>query len=290
MSGKRYYRPGNVEQCLEFLHNEGRDAVLLAGGTDVMVDLRAGEIDRTWIVDVSRLPELRGVRLQKHTLWIGAGVTLTELLGSSLVQMHTRALHRAALHFAARQIRNVATIGGNVAHCSPSADTLPPLLVHEAEAVVAGSYGRRRIPVGEVAAGTYRSSLEPTELIIGFELQPRAPFLSDFQKIGRRRELVIARVNMAALADLDAEQRMNGVRFALGSCTPVPLRFPEVETLLEGSRPSRELFWEAGRLAAESMIALSGRRPSFIYKEKAVQGLVYRLFSQVLDTDKDKRL
>ncbi len=290
MSGKQYYRPGNLEQCLDFLAENGRKSVLLAGGTDVMVDMRAGEIDTSWIVDISRLPELRGIELQNGKLWIGAGVTLTELLSSSLVQMHARALHRAALHFAARQIRNVATIGGNVAHCSPSADTLPPLLVHEAEALVAGPYGRRRIPVGEVAAGTYRSSLEPTELIIGFELQPRAPFLADFQKIGRRRELVIARVNMAGLADRDEDQRMTGVRFALGSCTPVPRRFKEVESLLEGSLPGRELFWEAGRLAAEKMIQITGRRPSFVYKEKAVQGLVYRLFSRVLDTDKDKRL
>ena len=165
MSGKRYYRPGNVQQCLDFLAENGRDSVLLAGGTDVMVDLRAGEIDRSWIVDLSRLPELRGIELQNGKLWIGAAVTLTELLDAGLVREQAAALHKAALKFAARQIRNVATIGGNVAHCSPSADTLPPLLVHEAEAVLAGPYGRRRIPVGEVAAGTYRSVLTPEEEI-----------------------------------------------------------------------------------------------------------------------------
>lgn len=283
MPKRKYYRPEDVTQCLEFLEHKGHDAVLLAGGTDVMIDLQAGEIQTTWIVDVSRLPDLKGIGLQEEKLWIGAGVTLTELLEVDLVQEQACALHKAALHFAARQIRNVATIGGNVAHCSPCADTLPPLLVHEAEAVVAGPYGRRRISVHEVAAGTYRSSLDPTELIIGFELQPRTPFLADFQKIGRRRELVIARVNMAGLADLDAEQRMSGVRFALGSCTPLPRRFPDVESLLEGNHPSRELFWEAGRLAAENMIELSGRRPSFVYKEKAVQGLVYRMYSALLN-------
>ncbi len=283
MSGKQYYRPGNLEQCLDFLAENGRESVLLAGGTDVMVDMRAGEIDKSWIVDISRLPELWGIELQNGKLWIGAAVTLTELLNSKLLQEHGFALHTAALHFAARQIRNVATIGGNVAHCSPSADTLPPLLVHEAEALLAGPCARRRIPVGEVAAGTYRSALEPRELIIGFELRPRSPFLADFQKIGRRRELVIARVNMAGLADMDEDQRMTGVRFALGSCTPVPRRFADVEALLEGSRPGRELFWEAGRLAAENMIRMSGRRPSFVYKEKAVQGLVYRMFSPLLE-------
>ncbi|MFW6055382.1 MAG: FAD binding domain-containing protein, partial [Thermodesulfobacteriota bacterium] len=192
------------------------------------------------------------------------------------------ALHRAASCFAAKQIRNVATIGGNVAHCSPCADTMPPLLCHEAEALIAGGAGTRSLPVNQVAAGPYRYGLTPDEVILGFYLRPRSPDFADFQKIGRRRELVIARINMAGLADVDGKGRLREVRFALGSCTPVPQRFKQVEQMLEGQQPSEQLFWEAGALTAKIMIGITGMRPSFVYKEQAVQGLFYRMFAQMM--------
>ena len=132
---RRYHRPDSLKDCLGFLRKNGPDSVLLAGGTDVMTDLRAGEIDKGWIVDVSRLQELKGIELRDGHLWIGAGVTLSEILASDLLAEHGLTLKKSAFHFAARQIRNVATIGGNVAHCSPCADTMPPLLVHEAEEI-----------------------------------------------------------------------------------------------------------------------------------------------------------
>lgn len=283
MSGKKkFHRPESLTACLDFLRENGSDSVLLAGGTDVMVDLKAGEIDKNWIVDVSRLQELKGIEMRQGRLWVGAGVTLTELLESEVIHAHGPALQKSAFHFAAKQIRNVATIGGNVAHCSPCADTLPPLLVHEAQALIAGSGGTRSLPVDQVAAGPYLYGLKPDEVILGFSLRPRNPIFADFQKIGRRRELVIARVNMAGLADLDERGGLCDVRFALGSCTPVTQRFQNLEEMLEGQHPSRQLFWEAGALAAETMINITGRRPSFVYKEKAVQGLFYRMFAPLL--------
>lgn len=244
-----------------------------------MADLRAGEIARNWIVDISRLPELHGIELQGGKLWIGACVTLSELLRSELVAEKACALQKAARHFAATQIRNKATIGGNVGHCSPCADTLPPLLVHEAEALISGPSGERRLPAGEVAAGPYLYGLQSDEVIRGFFLRARSPDFADFQKIGRRKELVIARANMAGLADLDQEGKLREVRFALGSCTPVTQRFSSVEQMLEGKVPSRQLLWEAGVECSRTMISITGRRPSAVYKEKAVHGLFYRMFA-----------
>lgn len=280
-----YARPKTVEECLDLVRTYKTGASFICGGTDIMVDLRSGELQPQMLIDVSRLSDLQGIYLQNGTLHIGAGVRIAQILESEVIQTQAPVLGQAAKRFAAAQIRNVASIGGNVGHCSPCADTLPPLLVHEAKVQLAGPSGRRKVSVQEVAAGPYRLALDPRELILGFELVPRPGSLAGFGKIGRRKELAIARINMAALADLDQDGCLHNVRLALGSCTPVPGRFHNIEAILEGSIPSRELLWEAGQQLAASMIEITGRRPSFVYKEKAVQGLLFRIFSQMVHHD-----
>ncbi len=282
MTTSCYARPQTVEECLDLVRTYKTGASFICGGTDIMVDLRSGELRPQMLIDVSRLPELQGIYLQNGTLHIGAGVRISQILESEAIQSQAPVLGQAAKRFAAAQIRNVASIGGNVGHCSPCADTLPPLLVHEAKVQLAGPSGRRKVAVQEVAAGPYRLALDPRELIVGFELVPRPGSLAGFAKIGRRKELATARINMAGLADQGQDGRLHNIRLALGSCTPVPGRFHNIEALLEGSLPSRELFWEAGEQLAASMIEITGRRPSFVYKEKAVQGLLLRMFSRMV--------
>lgn len=282
MTGVGYARPKTVAECVDLVRTNGTGARFVCGGTDVMVDLRSGELQPEVLIDVSRLSELQGIYLDQGTLHIGAGVRMAQILESEVIQTQVPVLAQAARRFAGPQIRNVASIGGNVGHCSPCADTLPPLLVHEALVDLVGPSGRRKAGIREVAAGPYRLALDPRELIVGFELVPRPGSLAGFAKIGRRKELAIARINMAGLADQDLDGRLHNVRLALGSCTPVPGRFHDIEALLEGSEPTREFLWEAGGQLAASMIEITGRRPSFVYKEKAVQGLLYRMFSRMV--------
>ncbi len=278
MAGFDYHRPSSLAEALDFLARYGGDTKILSGGTDLVVDLRNGEINPRYLLDVSRLAELGGIRQTSEGLCIGAAVTLSEIESSDLLQAHAPALRRCAAHFASRQVRNVATVGGNVAHCSPCGDTVPPLVIHEACAVLAGRGGSRRVPVAEIASGPYACALPADELIVQFILKPAtAVTFADFQKIGRRRELAVARVNMAAMARQEADGRLSFVRLALGSCTPTPQRLPDVEDALLGRVPSQELLWEAGRLLAERTIDASGRRPSAVYKEAAIQGLFLRM-------------
>jgi CO/xanthine dehydrogenase FAD-binding subunit len=194
------------------------------------------------------------------------------------LEQHAPALWKCAFTFASRQIRNVATIGGNVAHCSPCGDTVPPLVIHEARAVLAAKKGIRRVPVEKIASGPYACSLPADEIILRFILQPAKDVtFCDFQKIGRRRELATARVNAAAMARQEPDGRISFLRFSLGSCTPTPHRLPEVEGHLIGRAPTPERIWEAGRILAERTIAIAGRRPSTVYKESAIQGLFFRM-------------
>lgn len=279
-----YIRAANLEDALDFLNANGAETKILAGGTDIIVDMRSGDLKTRFLLDVSRLDALKKIEIQNGQLTIGAAVTISELLESDTVAEMAPALQKAAEKFASRQIRNVATIGGNVAHCSPCGDTIPPLLIHDAEAVVLTSEGQRHVSIEEMASGPYHCSLHPNELISHFVLQPRPREVTfaDFQKIGRRQELAIARMSMAAMAFQASDGSIAYMRFALGSCTPTPHRFREVEEFMTGKVPAENIIWEAGRLLADKMLSITGRRPSAVYKEPAIQGLFVRIMRPLI--------
>jgi CO/xanthine dehydrogenase FAD-binding subunit len=241
--------------------------------------MRAGVLKSRYLLDVSRLPELRDMKFDNGELSIGAGVTITEIGQSEIIERHAPALQKATDRFAGRQVRNIATIGGNVAHCSPCGDTIPPLLIHDAVAVVVSPAGQRNVPIEEMAGGPYHCTLRPSELITHFILKPKPEEVefADFQKIGRRKELAIARMSMAAMIAQESDKSISFIRFALGSCTPTPYRFREIEEMLQGRVPDEILLWEAGRVLADRMIEITGRRLSAVYKEPAIQGLFVRM-------------
>jgi len=274
---REYVKPDNLDEALEFLWNHGKETKIIAGGTDVLVDLRAGKVRAKYLMDVSRLDELAGIALNEGGLSVGSGVTLSEIHDSDIVGRYAPALQKASFSFASKQIRNMATIGGNVGNASPSADTVPPMIVQEAVAVLRNINGERRVAVEELFTGPYKSAVRPEEVIVAFLLKPAEDLRADFQKIGRRKSLAIARMNMAVLAGKDGEGKIDFIRVALGSSTPTPIRVTEVEAFLEGRTLDSETVIEGGRLMAEKMIAISGRRPSTVYKEKAVQGLFLKM-------------
>ncbi|MBF0529850.1 MAG: FAD binding domain-containing protein [Deltaproteobacteria bacterium] len=286
MADINYIRPKSFQEALDFLTANGRETRILAGGTDVMVDLRAGEIKQKYLLDISRLKELRGIELNDEGLSIGAAVTLSEIHASPIIAEFAPTLRQCAATFASQQIRNVATIGGNVAHCSPCGDTIPPLVVHEARAVLAGKSGCREIPVEFISSGSYKCSLPSDELIVRFILKPCKAEYAGFKKIGRRKALAIARVNMAVLAQKDVDGKVEFIRLALGSCTPTPWRLKEIEEFLAGQVPTEALIWQAGRMLAEKTIEITGRRASVIYKEPAIQGLFLRMLCPLVHHDR----
>ena len=274
-----YIRPRTLTNALAFLSENAPDTTILAGGTDVMVDMRSGELSTRYLLDVGRLEELRRIEIDDGNLTVGAAITITEIGQSNLIGLHAPALCKVAEKFASRQVRNIATIGGNVAHCSPCGDTIPPLLIHDAGAAVVGPQGKRVVPIEEMASGPYHCTLRPGELITHFilEAKPEEVEFADFQKIGRRKELAIARMSMAVMIGQESDRTVSFVRFALGSCTPTPHRFRDIENHLMGRIPDKDMLWEAGNVLSQQMLGITGRRHSAVYKEPAIQGLFMRL-------------
>lgn len=278
MADMNYITPDNLKDALNFLACHGEDTEIVAGGTDVMIDLRAGKLDRKKnLLDIGNLAELKGIDFKDEKLFIGAGVTLTQINRSDTIKKYAPALLKCSATFAGRQIRNKATIGGNVAHASPCGDTIPPLVIHEAIALIANKTGEKLIPVEAIVSGPYQSSLSRDSILVKFILKPCRSSFTDFQKIGRRKELAVSRMSIAIMADKDEKGRISFIRVCLGACTPVPQRMDEVEQFLFGKIPTQKLLWDAGKILAEKMAEVTGRRSSSVYKEPAVQGLFMRI-------------
>lgn len=271
----RYHRPASLAEALELLEKYGTQALPLAGGTDLMVEIREGKHQGCHVVDLSGLPELKVLDIRNGQIHLGAGITFSEMLGSEILREHAPVLIQAASRIGSLQIRNLATVGGNVAHCSPCADSVPALLVLEAKAVLESAQGARQVPLQEILLGPYRSGLRQGELLTRFVFQSSCGMWSGFQKLARRNVLAIARLSLAVLAKQEAEG-LALVRIALGSGTPVPRRMEKAEGFLLGKPPREKDLWEAGRLLAQSMVEITGVRASTVYKEKAAQGLLVR--------------
>ncbi|MBN2032055.1 MAG: xanthine dehydrogenase family protein subunit M [Deltaproteobacteria bacterium] len=284
-SDVRYVRPSSLGEAVGFLSDHGPETKPLAGGTDLLISIRSGELKARYVMDVNRIPELKGIAMTGEGLSIGAGTTIAEIASSETVKRLAPVLRKSCLSFGSPQVRNAATIGGNIANASPSADTFPPLIVHETIAVLSGPDGERRIPVEEAAAGPYKSNVGSRELIVRFILKPSEGRFFEFLKIGRRKTLAIARVSMAVLAEKDMRGAVGFIRFCLGSSTPVPCRIVEVEDFLTGKILNEAVVAEGGRLAAEKMIEISGRRSTTVYKEPAVKGLFNRLLYPMVKND-----
>jgi CO/xanthine dehydrogenase FAD-binding subunit len=191
-------------------------------------------------------------------------------------------LAEACLAVGSPQVRNVGTLGGNIANAAACADSLPPLLVLSATARIAGKDGERTMPVSDLVIGPHRTALGEGDLIVSFtfgRLPPGAK--SAFVKLGRRNAQAIARLSVAVAGRLDEAGAINFVRLAPGAAVPRAQRLVEVEELLLGQRLSPGLFAEAGCKAAEVMVGMTGRRWSTGYKEVAIQGLVEQALSRV---------
>jgi nicotinate dehydrogenase FAD-subunit len=281
--GCRYLRPTSLKEALQFLGEEGSHTVVLAGGTDLMIAVRRGDVTAETILDVSRLEELRSIVNDNGRLSVGAAVTFTEIAGHPLVQEHAPVLAAAARCVGSEQIRNVGTLGGNLANASPAADSIPALIVHETLVSIENTSSSRTPLVEEVITAPYRTNLIGNELITRFLLKPLDKSSRHaFQRIARRRALAIARINAAALARTDSLGMVADLKLCVGSILPQPRRMIEAEECLIGRFPDPDLVREAAEKVSQEMVRVSGIRASTEYKRRAVEGLVTKVLGQVL--------
>jgi len=267
----------SIAETLEILASEPK-AQPLAGGTCLLVDARARKIRPETLVDLSRVTELRGIERDGDELVIGAMVTIAELLDSPLVAEHAPVLTAVCRKFAAALIRNRATIGGNLAHASPAADTAPPLLVLDAAIELRARGSVRHAPVAEFLVGPCRSDRRPGELLVSVRIPIRpAETRFAYEKIRLRKADAISVVSAAALHD-----RGDGaIRLALGAVAPTPIRARSAEGALKKSGLTPEGIADAARRAAEDVRPIDDIRGAADYRSRAVEVLVRRCLERL---------
>ena len=275
-----YLTPKSLDDAFDLIEaNRGRYR-LVAGATDLLPwarEGRAGDVHIPVLIDVSRIAELRERSADDKRVRLGAATPIQRLLDDAALGRAMPAMPRCAVWFADDQLREAATIGGNVINASPAADGTPPLFAHDAVLVLArrndGKTETRRLKIGEFITGPGKTALADDEILTTIECEALPGYGGSFEKVGHRRSLVISTVCLAALVKLDATGRkFEGVRLCIGGIDPVPDRLREVEQfLLSGALTMSRL-----EQAAEMPVSLVRSRTRQDYRREVVRGFMLR--------------
>ena len=274
--------PGSVKECLRVLAERGPEAKVIAGGTDLVPQMKNGVLKPRCVVDLSGVAELRVLRLHGG-LRIGASVTARALELDPGVRATYASVADSAALIGSVQIRNLATVGGNMCNAAPSADMAPPLLALGAEAVIAGPKGERRVPAEGFITGVRSTVLGADELLVEFVVPAPGPRSGgSYLRHTPRRELDIAVVGVASQVSL-SDGVCAKVRIVLAAVAPTPVRATAAERALEGQPITPELIGRAAELAVEAARPISDQRGSADFRRHLVRVLTRRTLAIALE-------
>jgi CO/xanthine dehydrogenase FAD-binding subunit len=252
MLAEDYVTPSTVEEALATLASLRGRGRIIAGGSDLILQLQRGERAAGCLVDITRIPGLDEIGLHDSHLTIGATVTHANIQRSALIRQHAHALADACSRVGSPQIRNVGTLAGNVVNAQPAADGSIALLALDAEAEIANLTGRQWVPVSSLFVSPGVSRVDASaELVIAFRVRARAPReASAFERLARRRAVALPLINVAARVLLDADgSHVREARLAIGPVAPTPFRARQTEDFLAGQPAEQETIDEAAEMA-----------------------------------------
>lgn len=250
------------------------DVLLYAGGTDLYVRFRRGEVSEKYL-DISSCEALCGISLEGDSLRIGALVTHGELAEAPLVREKAPCLAAASSSVGSPQIRNLGTLGGNIVNASPAADTFPALMVHEALCVLESEEGQRTLPLEELVLAPYKADLRKGEVLSEVRLQVLHGYKEGFIKVAKRAALSISRLSVA-YAVKEKDGVFEDVRISVGAMTPRPFRARRFEESLRGKRKEKGIVAEKCEVLFEEVVKVSGMRPSYRYKFPVLRDLIVK--------------
>ncbi len=270
---QKYYIAENVSDALQIMADAPRSVQLIAGGTDLLLDLQQGRHKNVHtLVDITRIPEMKVLEIRKGELFIGAAVLHRTIAESPLVIEHARALSIASGLIGGPQVRNTATIGGNIAHALPAADGTIALMSLDAKAEISTLDGRRRIPLDEIFLSPGKSTLKPRdEMLVGVYLNLREiGQASAFKRIMRPQGVAIAILNLGIWLHRDGDV-IRSVRIAVGPSGPVPRRMKLAEDVLRGQVYNELIIAQAYEtLLSEANFRTSRHRATKEYRQQMV--------------------
>jgi CO/xanthine dehydrogenase FAD-binding subunit len=281
---EQYSAPTSIEEATRLMH-DGKVTVL-AGGTDLMPQTESGtrQFENT-LLNIRRIEGLSEISVQDGRVRIGTLVTITEILESDELARVVPVLVEAADHFASSQLRNAATIGGNLCNASPAGDMIIPLLLLDAQVVLAswseGAVVSRHLPVAQLFAGPGTTHKRTDELLTAIEFTvPTDGFIARFLKSGPRPALEISTISLGVAGKLK-DNALHDARVAIGAAAPTPIRATRVEAALDGQRLDDSLIARASQQAAEEAVPIDDVRASAWYRTHLIRVFARRLLEDV---------
>lgn len=281
----KYTTPDSIEALLSTLANRRGEVKLLAGGTDLIVQMRTGAVTPALVIDVKQVVELNQLLLSDKGLIIGAAVSCRTVYENNHVARAYPALIDAASLIGGIQIQGRASIGGNLCNASPSADLIPALIVLEALALIQSSNGSRELPVEDFCTGPGTNALAGDELLVSLKLPPRAKNSGAcFQRFTPRNEMDIAVANAAAAVVLSADgKHFTSLRIAIGAVGPTPILVQEAAEALQGKPVSSASVAVAADIARQAASPINDMRGTIAQRKQLVQVLVTRALQGAIE-------
>jgi carbon-monoxide dehydrogenase medium subunit len=280
-----YCAPTNLSEAISLLERYGSTARLIAGGTDLLTGLKEHSDRPDYLINLAGMAELSFIEYDPAGgLRIGAATTVRQVEKSALIRSNYPVISNAAASLASVQIRNLATVAGNICRASPSADLPPALLALGASVRLAGPAGERVVALVDFFSGPGKTVLHPNEILTEIRLPPVRPYGSGaiYLKHCPRRAMDLAAIGVAAALTLDAG-RCSEVGIAMGAVAPTPHRARQAESILIGQTPTPELIERAAVSAAAEASPISDVRASAAYRRQMVRVLVGRALAQSLE-------
>lgn len=276
-----YFQPTNLDEALALLDRYGASARVIAGGTDVLVELSRGIKTTDTLIDITRIGALRGIRIDEDAIVMGALSTHNDVIASEVCVRDALPIAQACLEIGAPQLRTRATVAGNLCTASPANDTISALLALDAQLVLVSVRGERVVPIADFYAGFRATVLRPDELI----REIRIPRLTEtrrglFVKLGLRRAQAISVVHLAMVLEFDGEV-VTDARVTLGCLAPTVIRGSSIETCLVGKTLSAQVCAEAGRIVLDDVSPIGDVRGSATYRRQALERLVPHALSKL---------
>lgn len=285
MQVKSYLRPSTEAEIYHALEWESAPVLFVAGATDILVQARNGEPFRDRAaIDLTALPTLREIREDEDCIRIGTTATHAEVAASPIVRAHAPVLSAAAAEIGAVQLRNRATIGGNIVNASPAGDTLSPLAVLNTSVLLDRLGEMRELPFLDVITGSGKTALREKEFLRAIII-PKLPnvYRWRFTKVGRRNAMSISRLTISILASFAGKRILNDLRVGIGAAFQKPMRFFELEQEVLGRPLTDETIEEVVSAFSETLPQIAGRRASTDYKQPVCRMILARLLREMRD-------
>ena len=285
-----YLDPSSLDECCQMLAEYGETAMLIAGGTDVMVNMKKGTLEPSQLISIAGIEELKQIDKANGDIHIGAGVTVSDITETEELRQKLSALVAGAENLGTPLIRNLATIGGNVGSARPAADIPPNLMAYDAQLLLKSATGDRTIPINDFFKGPGLTVKKPDEILVKIIVGIPSPMTgAGYAHLGVRKAADCNIVNVAGYLSMeDSTEVINLARIVMGCVGPTPRRAPSAESILIGQKSSDEIFKQAGEAAIKDADPIDDSRGSAEYKKAMVAVLTKRALQIAYDKAKKR--